>query len=76
MDCPPHACPDVATVGGSGGFSGLSGRLRADNDAGVHRNIHAAVTADSVTAGNAKAVAASAVTYSNVTAVTVTADRR
>ena len=35
-----------------GGFSGLSGRRRADNDAGVHHKIHAvtAVTVDAVTA--------------------------
>ena len=70
MDGPPHARPAVAATGGRGGFSGLGGRRRVDNDAGVHHNIHA-ITA--VTAAAVTSVTTAAVTAGNVTAVTVTA---
>ena len=72
MDAPPHARSTVATAGGRGGFSGISGRRRADNDPGVHRNIHAvtAVTASAVTADNVSAVTSAAVTAVTAAAVT------
>ena len=81
MDDRPHARHVVAATGGRGGFSGLSGRRRTDNDARVHHNIHStitfaavtAVTATAITAGNVTVVTAAAVTAGNVTAVTVTA---
>ena len=70
MDGPPHARSAVAAAGGGGGFSGLSIRRRADNDAGVHHKIHATVTTAAVTAGDVTAVNAPTVTPGNITAVT------
>ena len=70
MDGPPHACPAVVAAGGRGGFSGPSGRRRADNDAGVHHSIHATLTAAAVIAGNVTSVTVTAVTSAAVTAVT------
>ena len=85
MDGPPNARPAITAAGRPWGFSGLSGRRRADNDAGVHHNTHATVTAAAVTASNVTAVTAgnftavtvtavtaAAVTAGNITAVTVT----
>ena len=70
MGDPPYARPAVA-AGERGGFKGLSGRRSTDNDAGVHHNIHAAVTvvtAATVTADTAATV--TAVTNATVTAFT------
>ena len=68
MDGPPHARPAVAAAGGRGEVTVLSGGRRADNDAGVHRNIHATVTA-----GNDRAVTAVAVTvFTTATATAFT----
>ena len=75
MDGPPYARPAVATASGSGGFSRLSGRRRADNAARVPHNLHAAitpVTAATVTDFNFKAGNITAVTVATVTAFTFT----
>ena len=63
--------PNCFPTDNGGGFSGLSGRRFADNDAGVHHNINVAVTAINITAGNVTAVTITAVTVSAVTAATV-----
>ena len=76
MGDPPYARPAVAATGGRGGFNGLSGRRRVDNDAGVHHNMHAAVTADTaaiVTAGNVTAGNVTVGNFAAATAATATA---